>query len=232
MCWRTACDCQHMYARLLLHPMLVPCAHCLPPTTDQPVRLAYLILTGAALLHATPHRWPPATSWQTTTPRCWAPASRAPTARSNASTRWAAACRWGSPHKPGLGWAGLGWAGLGWAGLVGWAAHFDASLSRSCAVRCTAFRQSGHAPDSHFSHPPATTPALCNSSPSCHSLQAAALSGVALVHGDDAGVRLPPELAPIQVRQPALKCNTANVLAFFLFCSSRAAYLYWTPSSA
>lgn len=29
-------------------------------------------------------------------------------------------------------------------------------------------------------------------------LQAAALSGVALVHGDDAGLRLPPELAPIQ----------------------------------
>ncbi|KAI7844242.1 hypothetical protein COHA_002041 [Chlorella ohadii] len=29
-------------------------------------------------------------------------------------------------------------------------------------------------------------------------LQAAALSGMALVHGDDAGLRLPPELAPIQ----------------------------------
>lgn len=34
--------------------------------------------------------------------------------------------------------------------------------------------------------------------------QAAALSGVALVHGDDAGLRLPPELAPIQVRQPSI----------------------------
>lgn len=32
-------------------------------------------------------------------------------------------------------------------------------------------------------------------------LQASLLSGVVLAHGDDAGVRLPPSLAPVQVRR-------------------------------